>query len=115
MENKKPYTNYAAVKPTKVAKQDFKSDPIESVAANAPVAASAVVSDTKDEIEHVTGEEVTVRFVNVDLLNVRSTPEEVIGNVIDQLKKDTKVNVIEEIDDFSKIGEGRYVMSKFLI
>lgn len=123
MENKRPYTNYAAKPQASAAKQTPKPEPIESVAANAPETAPAVTSDTEKEttpvtksIEKITDvDQVTVKFVNTVLLNVRSTPDEFANNIVGQLKRDTKVNVIGEVGEFSQIGTDRYVMTKYLI
>lgn len=123
MENKRPYTNYAAKPQAQAAKQTPKPEPIESVAANAPETAPAVNPDTEKEVAPVTepiekitdAEQVTVKFVNTVLLNVRSTPDEFANNIVGQLKRDTKVNVIREVGEFSQIGTDRYVMTKFLI
>ncbi len=122
MDNKKPYTNYAA-KQAQAVSQTSKPEPVESVAANAPEAVPTASPDTKKEeapvankIERVTNaDEVTVKFVNVNALNVRSTPDKFANNVIAQLNKDTKVHVIREVGEFSQIGTDRYVMTKYLI
>lgn len=110
---KKPYTNYSRP----IAPQVAKPAPVEDVAVNAIESAPAEVVDTKKEatIEKVKGDIVKTKFVNTNLLNVRSTPDADINNIIDQLKKDTEVNVIEEVGEFSKIGEHRYVMTQYLI
>lgn len=123
MENKRPYTNYAAKPQATAAKQSPKPEPIESVAANAPEAALAATPDTEKETAPVTNkiekftdvDQVTVKFVNVNALNVRTSPDTFTNNVIAQLKKDTKVNVIREVGEFSQIGTDRYVMTKYLI
>ena len=123
MENKRPYVNYAAKQQAQAAKQDPKPEPIESVAANAPDAAHAVTPVTEKEEAPVTkpierivdADEVTVKFVNTALLNVRSTPDATISNVVEQIKMDTKVNVIREVGEFSQIGDNKYVMTKYLI
>lgn len=125
MENK-PYKNYAAkpaapVTPVQSVKVE---NPIEnSVAANAAGVTPSVVDDTKDNrvnkpaierVDNITNP-VKVRIVDVETLNVRSTPELGIPNVVDQLKRDTKVNVSKEIGEFSEIGTNRFVMTKYLI
>ena len=126
MENKRPYVNYAAKQQAQAAKQDPKPETVESVAANAPEAAPTAVPVTEKEEAPVTkkaekierikdADEVTVKFVDTQLLNVRSTPDQYANNVIGQLKRDTKVNVIREVGEFSQIGTDRYVMTKYLI
>lgn len=85
----------------------------EDVAVKAPESAHA--EDVVEKIEHVEADIVKVKTVNVDSLNVRSTPTTVGNNIVDRITKNTKVNVIKEIGEFSQIGEKRYVMSKFLI
>jgi hypothetical protein len=96
-----------------VAPQVAKPEPrIEDVAVKAPESAPA--EKVTEKIEYVEADIVTVKTVNVESLNVRSTP--VIGNnIVDRLTKNIKVNVIKEIGEFSQIGEKRYVMSKFLV
>lgn len=123
MENKRPYVNYAAKQQAQAAKQDPKPEPVESVAANAPEAAPTAVPVTEKEEAPVTkpierieeADEVTVKFVNTANLNVRSTPDATINNVVEQIKMDTKVNVIREVGEFSQIGDNKYVMTKYLI
>jgi hypothetical protein len=123
MENKRPYVNYAAKQQAQAAKQTPKPEPIESVAANAPEAAPAAVPVTEKveapvakPIERIEeADEVTVKFVNTAILNVRSTPDATINNIVEQIKMDTKVNVIREVGEFSQIGDNKYVMTKYLI
>lgn len=135
MENK-PYKNYARpAAPTPAAKVE---EPVEkSVAANAPEETPSLVPDTEEQIsvEDVIKEEskankapsksvervnniaetVNVKVVNVISLNVRSTPDYDAPNVVDQLKKGTRVNVTKEVGEFSEIGPNRYVMTKYLV
>lgn len=123
MENKRPYINYAAKQQAQAAKQDPKPEPVESVAANAPEAAPTAVPVTEKEEAPVTkhieriedADTVTVKFVNTAILNVRSTPDATINNIVEQIKMDTKVNVIREVGEFSQIGDNKYVMTKYLI
>ena len=123
MENK-PYKNYARpAAPTPAAKIDEVKE--ESVAANA-VEESPSISPVEEKLEKKAApvERVNdiaevvkknVKVVDVDYLNVRSSPDLDAPNVVDLLKRNTRVNVTEEIGEFSKIGDKRYVMSKFLI
>lgn len=46
-------------------------------------------------------------------LNVRNAPD-TTGKVLEILAKGQKVSVSETLGDWSKIGEGRYVMTQFL-
>ena len=123
MENKRPYVNYAARQQAQAAKQDPKPETVESVAANAPETAPAVTPVTEKEEAPVTkpierivdADTVTEKFVNTAILNVRSTPDATISNVVEQIKMDTKVNVIREVGEFSQIGDNKYVMTKYLI
>lgn len=123
MENKRPYVNYAAKQQAQAAKQTLKPEPVESVAANAPETAPAVDPVTEKVEAPVTkpierieeADEVTVKFVNTAILNVRSTPDATINNIVEQIKMDTKVNVIREVGEFSQIGDNKYVMTKYLI
>ena len=124
MENKRPYINYAAKPQAQAAKQTPKPETVESVAANAVGVAPQEKFDTEkevaapavDKIERVTDvDQVTVKIVDTDLLNVRSTPDTYSRNVIGQLTKGTKVNVIREIGEFSQIGDNKFVMTKFLV
>lgn len=123
MENK-PYKNYARpAAPTPAAKIDEVKE--ESVAANA-VEESPSVSPVEEKLEKKAApvERVNdiaevvkknVKVVDVDYLNVRSSPDFDAPNVVDLLKRNARVNVTEEVGEFSKIGDKRYVMSKFLI
>lgn len=119
MENKKPYVNYAA----KSAANQAKTNPVKDVAVNAQETVPPVIPVTEEVVENKSNlervddiaEKVTVKFVNVASLNVRSTPSSYSSNIVGQLKKDDEVNVIEEVGEFSKIGEKRYVMTKYLI
>lgn len=123
MENK-PYKNYARpAAPTPAAKIDEVKE--ESVAANA-VEESPSVFPVEEKLEKKAApvERVNdiaevvkknVKVVNVDYLNVRSSPDFDAPNVVDLLKRNARVNVTEEVGEFSKIGDKRYVMSKFLI
>lgn len=124
MENKRPYINYAAKQQAQAAKQTPKPETVESVAANAVGVApqekfdaeKEVATPVVDKIEKVTDVDlVTVKIVNTDLLNIRSTPDTYSRNVIGQLTKGTKVNVIREIGEFSQIGDNKFVMTKFLV
>lgn len=123
MENKRPYINYAAKPQAQAAKQTPKPETVESVAANAVGVAPQEKFDTEkevaapvvDKIERVTDvDQVTVKIVDTTLLNVRSTPDTYSRNVIGQLAKGTKVNVIREVGEFSQIGDNKFVMTKFL-
>lgn len=123
MENK-PYKNYARpAAPTPAAKIDEVKE--ESVAANA-VEESPSVSPVEEKLEKKAApvERVNdiaevvkknVKVVDVDYLNVRSSPDFDAPNVVDLLKRNARVNVTEEVGEFSKIGDKRYVMSKFLV
>ena len=123
MENK-PYKNYARpAAPTPAAKIDEVKE--ESVAANA-VEESPSVSPVEEKLEKKAApvERVNdiaevvkknVKVVDVDYLNVRSSTDFDAPNVVDLLKRNARVNVTEEVGEFSKIGDKRYVMSKFLI
>lgn len=122
MENK-PYKNYARpAAPTPAAKIDEVKE--ESVAANA-VEESPSVSPVEEKLEKKAApvERVNdiaevvkknVKVVDVDYLNVRSSPDFDAPNVVDLLKRNARVNVTEEVGEFSKIGDKRYVMTKFL-
>ena len=133
MENK-PYKNYArSAAPSPAAKVEESVE--KSVAANAIEETPSVIPDTeeqipvedvviKEESKHNTkpienvnniAETVNVKIVDVDVLNVRSTPDYDAPNVVDQLKKGTRVNVSKEVGEFSEIGPNRYVMTKFLV
>lgn len=136
MENK-PYKNYARpAAPTPAAKINEVKE--ESVAANA-VEESPSVYSIEDEVvikpavlikpiveekKAAPAERVNdiaevvkknVKVVDVDYLNVRSSPDFDAPNVVGLLKRNTRVNVTEEVGEFSKIGDKRYVMSKFLV
>ena len=125
MENKKPYVNYSARQQEQIAKQTPKPETVEDVAVNAPVTAPAVNIDTEKReektevrkpIERVDNiaKVVKEKVVTVASLNVRSNPNIDAPNIIGQLKMGAKVNVIEEVGEFSKIGEGKFVMTKFI-
>ena len=52
------------------------------------------------------------KIVNVQqLLNVRETPN---GKILRTIKNGDKVEVIEDLGEWSKLVDGSYVMSKFL-
>lgn len=131
---KKPYVNYAATRqaaPQPKVQEEIK--PIEeSVAANAPEVEPTVTPDTEKTVikeepaalikeapsferaNDIAETVKSVKVVNVDYLNVRSTPDYDVPNVVDQLKKGTRVNVSKEVGEFSEIGTNRYVMTKYL-
>lgn len=60
-----------------------------------------------------------VRIINTNLLNVRSTPENVgTGNIIGQLKGGQKITVLEKEGEYYRIKHGKdnddaYILSKF--
>lgn len=131
MENK-PYKNYArSAAPTPAAKMEEVKE--ERVAANAveeSPSVSPVEEKTEEKVEEkkIIKEEVkpiervndiaetsTTKIVNVQSLNVRRSPDSDAPNVVGQLRRNEKVQVIEEVGEFSKIGDNRYVMSKYLI
>lgn len=131
---KRPYVNYAATRqaaPQPKVQEEVK--PIEeSVAANAPEVEPTVTPDTEKTVikeepaalikeapsferaNDIAETVKSVKVVNVDYLNVRSTPDYDAPNVVDQLKKGTRVNVSKEVGEFSEIGTNRYVMTKYL-
>ena len=128
---KRPYVNYAATKqaaPQPKVQEEVK--PIEeSVAANAPEVEPTVTPDTEktvikeepvkkatpiERVNEIAETVKSVKMVNVDYLNVRSNPNLDAPNVVDQLKKGTRVNVSKEVGEFSEIGINRYVMTKYL-
>ncbi len=123
---KRPYVNYAATKqaaPQPKVQEEVK--PIEeSVAANAPEVEPTVTPDTEktvikktpsvEKVNDIAETVKSVKVVTVDYLNVRSTPDYDAPNVVDQLKKGTRVNVSKEVGEFSEIGTNRYVMTKYL-
>jgi hypothetical protein len=132
---KRPYVNYAATKqaaPQPKVQEEVK--PIEeSVAANAPEVEPTVTPDTEktvikeepdvstkkapsvEKVNDIAETVKAVKVVNTDVLNVRSTPDYDAPNVVDQLKRGTRVNVSKEVGDFSEIGTNRYVMTKYLV
>ena len=124
---KRPYVNYAATKqaaPQPKVQEEVK--PIEeSVAANAPEVEPTVTPDTEktvikktpsvEKVNDIAETVKSVKVVTVDYLNVRSTPDYDAPNVVDQLKKGTRVNVSKEVGEFSEIGTNRYVMTKYLV
>lgn len=131
---KRPYVNYAATRqaaPQPKVQEEVK--PIEeSVAANAPEVEPTVTPDIEKTVikeepaalikeapsferaNDIAETVKSVKVVNVDYLNVRSTPDHDAPNVVDQLKKGTRVNVSKEVGEFSEIGTNRYVMTKYL-
>ena len=128
---KKPYTNYAAARqaaPQPKVQEEVK--PVEeSVAANAPEVEPTVTPDTEktvikeepvkkaapiERVDDIAATVKSVKIVNVDYLNVRSNPNLDAPNVVDQLKRGTRVNVSKEVGEFSEIGTNRYVMTKYL-
>ena len=111
-ESRRNYIDYSK----KETPQVVKPEPVKNVAVNAPDAAPAVNPDTENTIEKVEADIVTKKFVNVASLNVRSTPDTYSNsNIVRCIPRDTEVNVIEEVGEFSKIGEDEYVMTMFLI
>lgn len=128
---KKPYVNYAAARqaaPQPKVQEEVK--PVEeSVAANAPEVEPTVTPDTEktvikeepvkkaapiERVDDIAATVKSVKIVNVDYLNVRSNPNLDAPNVVDQLKRGTRVNVSKEVGEFSEIGTNRYVMTKYL-
>lgn len=131
---KKPYVNYAAARqaaPQPKVQEEVK--PVEeSVAANAPEVEPTVTPDTEktvikedpavlikktpsvEKVNDIAETVKSVKMVNVDYLNVRSNPNLDAPNVVDQLKRGTRVNVSKEVGEFSEIGTNRYVMTKYL-
>lgn len=120
--NRKPYTNYAqpnSVKPIvePIEKKEVISETpvVEEIPVVEEVA--QVVEEPTPVIERVdesqTDVVLAVRTVTPQLLNVRVAPN-ASAPIVRTVAQGTKVNVLEYVDEFAKIGDNEYVNINFL-
>ena len=62
--------------------------------------------------EDTVGRQPVVKIVKV-LLNIREEPS-LKANIVRVVKKGTKLTVIDEVDEWSQVGDSEYTMSQYL-